>query len=101
MYSGGHFTILLIALLADRFIGDPETLWRRVPHPVVWVGMLIDVFERTFNHDTYSPLVRRVLGTLTIVILILFSWWLDTGCVSGWTMRRLPVSWSKSPSSRC
>jgi len=83
MYSGGHFTILLIALLADRFIGDPETLWRRVPHPVVWVGMLIDVFERTFNHDTYSPLVRRVLGTLTIVILILFSmvvgYWLCIG----------------------
>jgi len=73
MYSGGHFTILLIALVADRLVGDPEIFWRRVPHPVVWIGSLIDVFERTFNQDAYSPSLRRVLGSLTIVILVLFS----------------------------
>lgn len=73
MYSGGHFTILLIALIADRLIGDPEIFWRRVPHPVVWFGSLIDVFERTFNSEAYPPVARRVLGALTIVILMLFS----------------------------
>ena len=73
MYSGGHFTILLIALLADRLVGDPEVLWRRVPHPVVWFGYLIDVFERTFNSEAYPASARKALGATTIVILVLFS----------------------------
>jgi adenosylcobinamide-phosphate synthase len=83
MYSGGHFTILLIALIADRLIGDPDIFWRRVPHPVVWLGSLIDVFERTFNSDSYPPLARKVLGAATIIILMLFSmvigYWLCIG----------------------
>ncbi|HET7413441.1 MAG TPA: adenosylcobinamide-phosphate synthase, partial [Pararhizobium sp.] len=29
-----HFFILLLALLLDRVLGDPDWLWRRVPHPV-------------------------------------------------------------------
>ncbi|GAB4348395.1 MAG: adenosylcobinamide-phosphate synthase CbiB [Oricola sp.] len=73
MYSGGHFTILLIALLADRLIGDPDILWRRVPHPVVWFGSLIDIFERTFNNRDHAPWMRRTLGALTIGVLLLFS----------------------------
>lgn len=73
MYAGGQFTILLIALVADRLIGDPAIFWRYVPHPAVWFGSLIDVFERTFNNPGYSPLIRKVLGIASIVILVLFS----------------------------
>lgn len=83
MSFGAHFTILLIALLADRFIGDPEILWRRVPHPVVLFGKLIDVFERTFNKDAYGAVTRKVLGLATILVLLLFSvvigLWLGVG----------------------
>lgn len=100
MYSGGHFTILLIALIADRLIGDPDIFWRRVPHPVVWFGYLIDVFERTFNNGGYPSLVRKVLGAATIVILVLFcaviGYWLcialDYASIAGFLVEIAIVS---------
>ena len=31
--------VLLLATLIDRLVGDPDWLWRRWPHPVVWFGV--------------------------------------------------------------
>ncbi|MEQ8372886.1 MAG: cobalamin biosynthesis protein, partial [Roseibium aggregatum] len=30
--------LLLAALLLDALIGDPDWMWQRLPHPVVWIG---------------------------------------------------------------
>ena len=38
--------LLAIALIIDWWIGDPDWLWRRVNHPVVWFGAVIDWFDR-------------------------------------------------------
>ncbi|QKV17411.1 adenosylcobinamide-phosphate synthase CbiB [Oricola thermophila] len=73
MYTGGHFTILLIAIIVDRLVGDPDIFWRRISHPVAWFGYLIDIFERTFNLESHSPRARRLLGTFAIVILVQFA----------------------------
>ena len=73
MYAEGHFTILLIALIADRLIGDPDWLWRRVPHPVVWFGTVIGAFEQAFNNPEHPPKTREKLGFLAIAVLLLFS----------------------------
>ena len=35
--STGILLVLIAALLLDRIIGDPDWLWRRLPHPVVSV----------------------------------------------------------------
>lgn len=37
---------LLVALLIDRLFGDPDRLWRRLPHPVVLLGWAITWLER-------------------------------------------------------
>ncbi|MEF2547563.1 adenosylcobinamide-phosphate synthase CbiB [Aurantimonas sp. E1-2-R+4] len=41
--------ILFLGTALDRLIGDPDWLWRRVPHPVVLFGWVIDRLDRTLN----------------------------------------------------
>ena len=43
--------LLTLALLIDITIGDPDWLWRRIPHPVVIVGKIIDWFEKQSGSD--------------------------------------------------
>ncbi|MEL7273985.1 MAG: adenosylcobinamide-phosphate synthase CbiB [Pseudomonadota bacterium] len=38
--------LLSLALVLDMVVGDPDWLWRRLPHPVVWFGKIIDWFDR-------------------------------------------------------
>lgn len=66
-----HFLILFLALVLDRWIGDPDWLWRRVPHPVVGFGAAISAFDRAFNVPSDPPAVRRRNGWLVISVLLL------------------------------
>ncbi|MGN6550086.1 MAG: adenosylcobinamide-phosphate synthase CbiB [Pararhizobium sp.] len=68
-----RFVVLLLALLLDRWLGDPDWLWRRVPHPVAGFGAMIAFFDRGFNSEKDSPPVRRRNGWLSIVVLVLAS----------------------------
>ena len=61
--------ILLFAIGLDAIIGDPPWLWRRFPHPVVWMGNAIGVADRWLN-DPASANPRRLFGVITIALLI-------------------------------
>lgn len=65
--------LLLAALLLDAIIGDPDWLWRRLPHPVVWIGKVISGFDRVLNKTGYSAGRRRLGGVLTLCTLVLGS----------------------------
>ena len=54
--------VVLIALLADAILGDPDRIWRRWPHPVVWIGGLIGRLDATLNREEDSFAWRRVMG---------------------------------------
>ncbi|MCX7318195.1 MAG: cobalamin biosynthesis protein, partial [Hyphomicrobiales bacterium] len=54
----------------DAAIGDPDSLWRRAPHPVVWIGNGIGWLERRLNRDTWSRQRRKLAGVVTIVLLV-------------------------------
>ncbi len=62
--------ILVVALLADAVIGDPERLWRRLPHPVVWMGMLIGALDRRLNRAAWPGARRRLLGIGALVVAV-------------------------------
>nr|WP_321457116.1 adenosylcobinamide-phosphate synthase CbiB [uncultured Cohaesibacter sp.] len=48
---GGLFAFtVLVALLVDAVFGEPDWLWRHLPHPVVVFGKAISFFETCFNH---------------------------------------------------
>jgi adenosylcobinamide-phosphate synthase len=62
--------ILVLALVLDAIIGDPDRVWRRVPHPVAWFGALIGLFDRLLNREGWSPEARRTAGILSVAALI-------------------------------
>ncbi|MGF6176868.1 adenosylcobinamide-phosphate synthase CbiB [Ensifer sp. 4252] len=66
--------ILVAALLLDRLIGDPDWLWSRLPHPVVYFGKAIAFFDGALNrHETLGAGALKIRGALTIGLLLLAS----------------------------
>ena len=58
--------MLFIAMILDAVLGEPEPLWRRVPHPVVLMGSLVDGLEDALNHGRN----RRAMGVLALAVLV-------------------------------
>lgn len=59
----------LAALTVEGCIGYPPTLYRRVRHPVVWMGQAIDQLERRWNRPDRSDVARRWLGILAVILV--------------------------------
>jgi len=60
--------ILLAALILDAVIGDPDWLWRRIPHPVALVGRWIGGLDRALNRGK-GEAQRRLAGIAVLVAL--------------------------------
>ncbi len=71
----GAATLIMMAaaMLADAVIGDPPRLWRRLPHPVVLMGRVVDRADRSFNHDGAAPGRRRLAGIGALALLLLVA----------------------------
>lgn len=65
--------VLLVAQIFDALIGEPESVWRRVPHPVVLIGRLIDRLDRSWNRESESGSARRGWGVAALVVVLLIS----------------------------
>lgn len=63
----------LLALGLDRVVGDPDWLWRRVPHPVAGFGALIAAADRRFNRPHWTPTRRRAAGVVSTFALLLIA----------------------------
>ena len=64
------FVVLTAALLLDRFIGDPDWIWRKIRHPVALFGKALEIADRNFNRGDDTPLVKRRNGFLVVSILL-------------------------------
>ena len=62
--------LMLGAFLVEAVCGWPDWLYRRIRHPVVWVGNLISALEVTLNLDRFTLTVRRALGMLTTLVVV-------------------------------
>jgi adenosylcobinamide-phosphate synthase len=69
-----HFVILALALLLDRYFGDPDWLWRKYPHPVVWFGKAIEAAEKALYPEQGTPAQKKRAGIVLIVGLVFASW---------------------------
>lgn len=79
----GHLAVLLVALIVDRIIGDPDWLWRRISHPVVIFGHAIGFADKRFNLSSDPDAARRRKGLLAMVALLLAA------AACGWGLARL------------
>lgn len=61
---------MLFALAIDAAFGWPDWLFRRIGHPVTWLGWLISALDRKFNRTSDSPARRRALGALAALAVI-------------------------------
>lgn len=75
--------LLVAALILDAAVGDPDWLWKRLPHPVVLFGKAIGAMDRRLNRSFFSPTQRRAGGIATLIVLVasagFLGWALQTG----------------------
>ena len=65
--------VVVAALAFDALIGDPDWLWRRLPHPVVLIGSFIGWLDRTLNREAWSPAHRKWAGIGAVLLLLVIS----------------------------
>ena len=65
--------LLLASLALDAAIGDPAAIFRRLPHPVALVGMLIDGLEQRLNRQDHSDRDRRLGGIAAVVVVVVIA----------------------------
>jgi adenosylcobinamide-phosphate synthase len=73
MPSAGTFMSVLIAFLSlalEAKLGYPDRLFRRVGHPVTWIGRLISFIDRRLNRATDSDRMRRLCGVAALVVIV-------------------------------
>jgi adenosylcobinamide-phosphate synthase len=80
---------VVAALAADAVIGDPPSLWRRLPHPVVLFGRLIAALDRRLNDPRRSELSRRRRGLAALAVLLALA--IGMGLVLEAALRLLPA----------
>ncbi|MCX7643666.1 MAG: adenosylcobinamide-phosphate synthase CbiB [Rhodobacteraceae bacterium] len=59
---------LALALALEAAIGWPEALWRRIRHPVAWIGALIELCEARLNRGARWR--RRIAGAATAALVL-------------------------------
>lgn len=65
--------ILFFALVLDRLVGDPDKIWRRLPHPVVLFGRAIGLMDKLFNGKRLTADTKRFNGAAGIAVLLAAS----------------------------
>ena len=63
-------TILLLAVLIDAAVGDPEWLYRAIAHPTVLAGRIIDWLDQGLNNRADSPAWQRFWGIVAMMFLV-------------------------------
>jgi len=53
--------------------GDPDWIWRKFPHPVVFLGRQIDWLDRRLNSSRQKPWIRRVAGGASLLLIVVVA----------------------------
>ena len=62
--------MLALALILDAILGEPESVWRRLPHPAILLGRLVEWFEARLNTGDF----RRLKGFAAVIGLCVAVW---------------------------
>ncbi len=62
--------IAFLSLALEAKLGYPDRLFRRVGHPVTWIGRLISFIDRRLNRATDSDRMRRLCGVAALVVIV-------------------------------
>ncbi len=77
--------VLAAALLIEAGAGYPDWLYRRIGHPVTWIGALIGKLNAELNHEGESPAARRTSGVVALIVILIVS------LLAAWIIERILV----------
>ena len=60
-----YVEILVLALLLDALIGEPDLIWSRTPHPTVLMGRAVDFIDQKLNNGAIRT-IKGAAGVLAI-----------------------------------
>ncbi len=63
--------MMVLALLLDAAIGWPNWLFRRIGHPVTWLGAVISALEARWNRGANSRRFASGLGCVCVVLVLI------------------------------
>ena len=58
--------VAVLALILDAAVGWPNAMFRRIGHPVTWLGRLISALDRALNTGS----ARRAKGALAVAVVL-------------------------------
>ncbi|MDD9923267.1 MAG: adenosylcobinamide-phosphate synthase CbiB, partial [Boseongicola sp.] len=61
--------MMLVAFLIDAAVGWPDALFRRIGHPVTWIGRVISFCDETLNSGSPAERLRKGLVTIAVVLV--------------------------------
>lgn len=67
------FSLAFLALLIERFAGYPDGLFKRIGHPVTWMGALITRLDRNWNREADDFATRKRRGVAALLVLLLVT----------------------------
>ncbi|HEY4345518.1 MAG TPA: adenosylcobinamide-phosphate synthase CbiB [Parvibaculum sp.] len=70
MDSRTHLIVLAVAIAIEAAFGYPPSIFKTIRHPVIWIGALIALLDRSLNREVFSDSLRRFSGVLALVILL-------------------------------
>ena len=95
LLSSGHpvppLAILVLALAIDGALGDPNRLYRVIPHPVMLIGWLVSRGDRLLNRPGVSSLALVLRGGLLTASIVLLT--AAIGGAVSWAARMAPGGW--------
>ncbi len=62
--------VLVGALALEATSGYPDWVYRRIGHPVSWIGRFISFLDRRLNKESAFPDARRKAGIFALIILV-------------------------------
>jgi adenosylcobinamide-phosphate synthase len=64
------FLLAFFALIVERIVGYPDWLFKRIGHPVTWIGRLISELDRRWNREAENFDMRKRRGVLALLVLL-------------------------------
>jgi adenosylcobinamide-phosphate synthase len=77
------FFSLAVALIVERFLGYPDFAYRRIGHPVEWIGKAIGELEHRLNDPQVKPLEAKLRGALTLFVVV------AAAAAAAWALERI------------
>ena len=70
MMLSDNIPLVLLAMAIDAIIGDPNWLYRNIPHPIAAIGSMINQLDLLLNRPQWKNLTRKILGILFIITVL-------------------------------